>query len=114
MSVLSGLSLLSQLSLYALLALIGLITAVVLRAQIGCIRGRPFSNPDGTKDDWREQKLFYGIAWADVVVACPASLVGLVLTFTAPRQGLFILAMVSFWLLWASVMTTITSVRFGS
>jgi hypothetical protein len=112
MTVLSDLSLLSQLSLYVLLALIGVITAVVLRAQIGCIRGRPFANPDGTTDDWREQKILYGMAWADVALACPASLAGLVLTFTMPRWGLFILSMVSFWLLWANLMTTTTSLRF--
>ena len=112
MSSLSDLALASRLSLYALLALIALITVVVLWAQIRCIRGRAFENPDGTKDDWREQKIFYGMAWADVTVACPASLAGLVLTATAPRWGLFILAMVSFWLLWANVMTTVTSLRF--
>ena len=109
---LTGLSLGSRISLYGLLSLIALLTLVVLWAQIGCIRGRFFANPDGTKDDWRDQKLFYGIAWADVTVACPASLAGLALTVIAPRLGLFVLALVSFWLLWASVMTTVTSLRF--
>ncbi|MGD2152671.1 MAG: hypothetical protein PVG79_05340 [Gemmatimonadales bacterium] len=63
-------------------------------------------------DDWKEQKLFYGIAWADVGIACPATLVGLVLVFTAPRWGFYILALASFWFLWANVMTTVTSLRF--
>ena len=112
MSNLLGLSSGSLIVLYFLLTLIAVFVVLVLWAQIGCIRGRPFKNPDGPADDWREQRIFYGIAWADVAVACPASLVGLVLVFTAPRWGFYILALVSFWFLWANVMTTVTSLRF--
>jgi hypothetical protein len=53
MSILAELSLFSRITLYSLLALFGLITCIVYWAQIGCVRGRPFENPDGTKDDWR-------------------------------------------------------------
>jgi hypothetical protein len=112
MSTLAELSLVSRITLFALLALFGLITCVVYWAQIGCVRGRPFQNPDGTVDDWREQKLFYGIAWADILVACPISVSALVLIFLAPRWGFFLMGMVSFWFLWANVMTTVTSLRF--
>ena len=112
MSILAELSLVSRITLFSLLALFGLITCIVYWAQIGCVRGRPFENPDGTKDDWREQKVFYGIAWADILVACPISITAVVLIFLAPRWGFFLMGMASFWFLWANTMTTITSLRF--
>ena len=112
MSILADLSLPSRITLYTLLVLIGFITCIVYWAQIGCLRGKPFENPDGTRDDWREQKVFYGIAWADILLACPISFTALVLIFLAPRWGFFLMGMVSFWFLWANVMTTITSLRF--
>jgi hypothetical protein len=102
----------SRIILYLILLLIAFFTAAVTWAQLGCIRGRFFQNPDGTVDDWREQKIFYGMAWADLIVACPLSVVGLVLTFTQPRLGLLIIAGVSVWFVWANVMTTVTSLRF--
>ena len=102
----------SRWTLYVLLTLIGLLSCIVAWAQIGCLRGKPFKNPDGTTDDWREQKLFYGIAWADLVFACPLSAAGVVVTFIAPELGLFILAGASVWFVWASIMTTVTSLRF--
>ena len=112
MTGLETLPLSSALSLHIVLALIGLLTLIVAWAQIGCLRGRPFQNPDGTSDDWREQKIFYGIAWADLTVAVPLSLTGLVMTFTSPRAGLFILGGVSVWFVWSNTMTTVTSLRF--
>lgn len=114
MSVIAELPGISRILLYILLTLIALITAIVFAAQLGCVRGKPFENPDGTKDDWKEQKLFYGIAWADILVACPVSFSGLILVFLNPRPGFFLMGMVSFWFVWANVMTTITSLRFES
>ena len=112
MNGLEELSLVSRVLLYVLLALIALLTIAVAWAQVGCLRSRPFENPDGTADDWREQKIFYGIAWADLAVACPLSVVGLALVFAAFKLGLFVLAGVSVWLVWANVLTTVTSLRF--
>ena len=112
MNSITSLSTTSQFILYGLIAVIAFLTIIVGWAQIGCLQGRSFKNPDGTTDDWREQKLFYGIAWADLVVACPLSVVGLVTVFTPPRTGLLLLAGVSVWLVWANVMTTVTSLRF--
>jgi hypothetical protein len=112
MNSISELSTLSQIVLYALVAVIAFITIIVAYAQVGCIRGRPFKNPDGTVDDWREQKIFYGIAWADLIFACPLSLLGVVTVFVTPRIGLFILAGVSVWFVWSNIMTTVTSLRF--
>ena len=102
----------SRVILYALMGVIGFLTLVIGWAQVGIIRGKPFKNPDGTADDWREQKIFYGIAVADLTVACPLSLVSLGLTFAAPKLGLFLLGGVSVWLVWSNVMTTVTSLRF--
>ncbi len=108
----SELSLFSQISLYVLLALMGLLALIVWWAQVGVLRGKPFKNPDGTVDDWHEQKIFYGISFADVFLACPISIAGVILIFPAPRWGFYLLTMVSFWFLWANVMTTVTSLRF--
>jgi len=112
MNGLEELSLVSRVLLYVLLSLIALLTLAVAWAQVGCLRGRPFQNPDGTADDWRDQKIFYGIAWADLAVTCPLSIVGLALAFATPKLGLFLLAGVSVWLVWANIMTTVTSLRF--
>jgi len=114
MGLLETLSFGSRLLLYTLLTLIAVFTVLVLWAQLGCVRGKPFENPDGTKDDWREQKIFYGIAWADILFACPTSFAALVLIFSAPKWGFYLMGMVSFWFLWANVMTTVTSLRFES
>ena len=107
-----GLPVFSQVSLYILLALIGLSAMLLWGAQIMILRGKEFRNPDGSVDDWHEQKALYGMAFADVFLACPASIAGIILVFVSPRWGYYLLALVSFWLLWANIMTTATSLRF--
>lgn len=106
------LSLLSQISLYVLLALMGLLALIVWGWQIMVLRGNAMDNPDGSTDDWHEQKIFYGIAFADVFLACPVSIAGIILVFASPRWGYYLLALVSFWFVWANIMTTATSLRF--
>ncbi len=106
------LSLLSRIILYVLLALMGVIALIVWGAQIMILRGGAFKNPDGSVDDWHEQKTHYGIALADIFVACPANVAGIVLVFVSPRWGYYLLALVSFWWVWGNVMTTATSLRF--
>jgi hypothetical protein len=108
----SGLSFLSQVILYVLLAVMGLYALLLWGWQIMILRGKAFNNPDGSKDDWHEQKTHYGIAFADVFVSCPANIIGIVLVFLSPRWGFYLLSMVSFWWIWANVMTTATSLRF--
>ncbi len=76
------------------------------------LKRQAMQNPHGTADDWHEQKTHYGIAFADLFLACPASLVGIVLVFVMPRWGYYLLALVSFWFVWANIMTTVTSLRF--
>ncbi len=102
----------SQIILHLLLALTGLFALVIWGGQVWVLRGNAFPNPDGSTDDWHEQKIIYGIALADVVLACPAAIVAVILVFLSPRWGFFLLALVSFWLLWANIMTTATSLRF--
>ncbi len=112
MDIITKLPVESRIALYVLLAAIAGFTLLVLWAQLGVIKGKPFENPDGTRDDWREQKIFYGIAWADIVVACPVSIAALIMIFTAPRWGFYTMGLVCFWFVWANVMTTVTSLRF--
>jgi hypothetical protein len=107
-----GLSLVSQIGLYVLLALMGLLALAVWGWQILVLRGKAMKNPDRSADDWHEQKIIYGIAFADIFVACPATIMGIVLVFVNPRWGYYLLAWVSFWFVWANIMTTATSLRF--
>jgi hypothetical protein len=107
-----SLSTISQITFYVLLVLIGLLTLIIWGWQIQVLRGKAMKNPDGSADDWHEQKIFYGMSVADVFVACPLSIIGIVLVFVSPRWGVYLLASVSFWLLWSNVMTTATSLRF--
>jgi hypothetical protein len=106
------LPLLSQVSLYVLLALIGLFALLVGGWQIMVLQGKTMKNPDGSSDDRHMQKTHYGIAFADVFLACPASIAGIVLVFVNPRWGYYLLALVSFWFVWGNIMTTATSLRF--
>ncbi|MDJ0569151.1 MAG: hypothetical protein QNJ53_08880 [Pleurocapsa sp. MO_192.B19] len=106
------LSLVSQISLYVLMALIGVYALLVGGFQAMVLKGKAMKNPDGSSDNWHEQKTHYGIAFADLVLACPVSIAGIVLVFVAPRWGYYLLALVSFWFIWANTMTTATSLRF--
>jgi len=106
------LSTLSQITLFVLLALIGLLSLIILGWQIQVLRGKEMKNPDGTADSWQEQKIFYGIAFADIFLACPLSIIGIVLVFVNLRWGAYLLTWVSFWFVWANIMTTATSLRF--
>ena len=76
------------------------------------LRGKSMKNPDGSVDDWHEQKLFYGIALADITIAIPVTFIGIVLIFVGWRIGYYLTGLASFWFLWANIMTTATSLRF--
>ena len=69
-------------------------------------------NPDGSVDDWHEQRIFYGIALADIVLAIPVTFTGVVLIFVGWRIGYYLTGLASFWFLWANIMATVTSLRF--
>lgn len=106
------LSLPSQISLYVLVALLALNFLLLWGLQFMVLRGRAFKNPDGSVDDWHEQKIIYGIAFADVFLSCPVGVVGTILTLLGSRWGFFLLALDSFFFVWANIMTTATSLRF--
>ena len=106
------LSLVSQISLYLLIALIGIYTMLVGGWQVMVLKGQAMKNPDGSSDNWHEQKTHYGIAFADLVLACPVSIAGIILIFVTPRWGYYLLALVSFWFVWTNILTTATSLRF--
>ncbi|UCG91233.1 MAG: hypothetical protein JSV97_09110 [candidate division WOR-3 bacterium] len=103
---------LSRVILYVLLALMGFVSIVVWWWQVMVMKGNAMKNPDGSVDDWHEQKILYGMAIADIFLACPATIAGIILIFVSPRWGYYILALVSFWFVWANIMTTVTSLRF--
>ncbi|NIM90198.1 MAG: hypothetical protein GTO17_04540 [Candidatus Aminicenantes bacterium] len=106
------LSLTSQVILYVLLGIMGLMCPILWGWQIMVLKGKPMKNPDGSFDSWHNQKTHYGIALADVFLACPVNIAGIVLVFVSPRWGFYLLALVSFWWVWANTMTTTTSLRF--
>lgn len=106
------LPLISQVTLYVILALMGFFTILIFIWQYKILRGGAYENPDGSKDDWHEQKSHYGIALADLVMACPLTIAGIMFLFIEPRWGYYMLALTSFWFIWANIMTTATSLRF--
>ena len=99
-------------SLSGLLGVMGLLGLLIGFFQFRTMRGGAFHNCDGSKDDWREQPTHYGIALADVFVACPVNTAGVILAFMGSRWGFYLLALASFWWLWANVLTTATSLKF--
>jgi len=105
--------LIANIILYSILACMSLIIIVVLWWQIQVLKGKAMKNPDGTYDDWHEQKIFFGIAIADIFVAIPTTLAGIIMILINIHWGFYILALASFWFVWANIMTTATSLRFG-
>ncbi len=104
--------LISRIILYIIIVVFGLLAIVVFGWQLMVLRGKSMKNPDGSVDDWHEQKLFYGIAVADIALAVPMTLIGIVLIFLGWRIGYYLTGLASFWFLWANIMTTVTSLRF--
>ena len=104
--------LISQISLYFLLAMLGTLALVIALCQYRVLRGEALKNPDGSVDDWHEQKAHYGMAFADVFVACPVTLAGIVLVVDGSRWGFYLLTLSAAWLVWTNVMTTANSLHF--
>ncbi|MFC1995082.1 hypothetical protein ACFLVK_01585 [Chloroflexota bacterium] len=105
-------TLIGQVILYIVIGLFGLLAIIVFGWQIMVLRGKSMKNPDESVDDWHEQKLCYGIALADITIAVPLTLVGIVLILIGWRIGYYLTGLASFWFLWTNVMTTATSLRF--
>ena len=104
--------LISRIILYLIIVVFGLIAIVVFGWQLMVLRGKSMKNPDGSVDDWHEQKLFYGIALADITIAIPMTLIGIALILLGWRIGYYLTGLASFWFLWANIMATVTSLRF--
>jgi hypothetical protein len=90
----------------------GLFCLIIWIWQIRILKGKAIKNADGSCDSWHEQKTHYGIAFADIFLALPVNVAGIILVFISPRWGFYLLALVSFWWVWANTMTTSTSLRF--
>ena len=110
--ILEGIPLVSEIILYIILTIFGLMCIIIFPWQINVLRGKAMKNTDGTTDDWHEQKIFYGIALADVTIAVPLTVAGIVLVLMGLRFGYYVTGLASLWFLWANVMTTATSLRF--
>ncbi|MFG5383096.1 hypothetical protein [Yoonia sp. R2-816] len=105
-------SLLSRISLYILLALNAILTALLLWFQAQVLIGKAMPNPDGTFDDWHQQRIFFGIAFADLILTIPLSIAAIVLSLQSSPWGHYLLTMLGFWYVWTNTMTTATSLRF--
>lgn len=103
---------LSNIILYIILGLMGLISLIVFQWQLQVLKGKTMKNTDGSVDSYQEQKIFYGIAIADLLLSVPITLLGIMLVLITPSWGHFLLILVSFWFLWANIMTTATSLKF--
>ena len=112
LGTMDNLSPISLISLYALLAVIGALMLVLFVWQVQVLRGKAMANPDGSVDSWHEQKLLFGLALADIVIACPLAFAGIGLVFMAPRWGILLVAMIAFWMVWINLATTATSLKF--
>jgi len=104
--------LIGQVILYIIIVLFGLLAVIVFVWQIMVLRGKSMKNPDGSVDDWHEQKLNYGIALADITIAIPVTFIGIALIFAEWRVGYYLTGLASFWFLWTNIMGTATSMRF--
>jgi hypothetical protein len=69
-------------------------------------------NPDGSVDDWHEQNILYGMAFADILIACPLGFLSVILILLGSKWGFYLLAMVSFFFVWINSATTATSLKF--
>lgn len=96
-----------------IILVMGVLAALLFAWQIQVLSGRAMPNPDGTFDDWHEQKILYGIAIADIVISCPATFIGVIMVLTGKgRAGHHLFLLLSFWFVWINTATTVTSLRF--
>lgn len=103
---------LSRVILYILLFLFGVITLLLLWFQINVYKGKAMDNPDGSVDDWHEQKILYGMAFADIIIICPATFAGISLILLNLQWGFYLLGILSFWHVWVNTAFTVSSLRF--
>lgn len=105
-------NLISTVILDILLLLFAFITLGIFWFQFNVYKGKNMDNPDGSTDDWHEQKIMFGMAIADIVIVCPITFLAIALVLINLRWGFYILAMISFWHIWVNTAFTVTSLRF--
>ncbi len=105
-------SLLSKIILYGDISIMGVFCLLLGYWQLNVFRGRSMDNPDGSKDDWHEQKILYGIAFCDLAIIIPVALIGITLIFFERAIGYYLTGLVSFWFIWVNLAFTLTSIRF--
>ncbi len=98
--------------LYVIVGIMDLGLIVLWGWQLQVFRGKPMENPDGSKDDWNEAPLCYGIALADMVIAVPTALVATVLMILEYRVGHYLFGAIAWWFVWVNFATTVSSIRF--
>ena len=69
------------------MAIMGVFALLIGPWQATVLRGKAMRNPDGSSDDWAEQKTHYRIAVADLFLACPATILGIPLVLLGSRWG---------------------------
>lgn len=69
-------------------------------------------NPDGSFDERRRHEHHFGMAVADVFIACPLSVIAIALVFIEPRWGHWLLTMFAFFFVWVNTVTTVNSLKF--
>ena len=106
------LSLLSRVSLYLVLTLVALFSGLLFWFQAQVLIGKAMPNPDGTFDDWHRQRIFFGIAFADLVFTVPLSVAAIALSLQGSHWGHYLLTMLGYFYVWSNTMTTATSLRF--
>ncbi len=95
--------LIGKIILYVIIVMFGIICIILCGWQLMVLRGKSMKNPDGSVDDWHEQKLFYGIAIADITIAVPVTLIGIILILLNWRIGYYLTGLACFWYLWANI-----------
>jgi hypothetical protein len=105
-------SLTGKIILYADIVLFGIICLILWYWQYNVLRGKAMPNPDGSVDDWHDQKLCYGLAATDLFLSVPVTLAGIIMIFAGVKLGYYITGCTSFWFLWINTVTTVTSLRF--
>jgi hypothetical protein len=109
----SSLSIISLVSLYILVGLFALVSILLWWWQTQVIKGKSMDNPDGSVDDWHEQNILYGMAAADIFIACPMAILSVILILIGFKWGFYLMALDSFFFLWINTATTITSLKFN-
>jgi hypothetical protein len=107
-----NLSLIGLVTLYILTGLLSFVSIVLWWWQTQIFKGKTMDNPDGSKDDWHEKDILFGMAAADIFIACPMAILSVILILFGSKWGFYLLALDSFFFVWINTATTTTSIRF--